>query len=66
MKEIASEKILKGIIDNDHRVMQYIYEKYFESIKGFVIRHGGSKDDAWDVFQDGIIVIYEQIKIKYT
>ena len=64
MKEIASEKILKGIIENDHRVMQYIYEKYFDSIRGFVLRNGGTKDDAWDVFQDGIIVIYEQIKTK--
>jgi RNA polymerase sigma factor (sigma-70 family) len=64
MREIASAKILKGIVDNDHRVMQYIYQKYFESIKGFVVRHGGTSDDAWDVFQDGIVVIYEQIKTK--
>lgn len=64
MNEITSERILKGIIDNDHEVMQYIYKKYFESIKDFVIRHGGTKDDAWDIFQDGIIVIYEQLKNK--
>ena len=62
MREIASEKILQGIVDNDHTVIQYIYKKYFESIKGFVIKHNGTKEDAWDVFQDGIIVIYEQIK----
>lgn len=64
MKVITSEKILKGIVNNDHEVMQYIYEKYFESIKGFVVRHGGTKDDAWDVFQDGLIVVYEQVKNK--
>lgn len=64
MGVITSERILKGIIDNDHEVMQYVYDKYFESIKGFVIRHGGTKDDAWDVFQDGIIVVYEQVKSK--
>jgi RNA polymerase sigma factor (sigma-70 family) len=62
MREIASERILKGIIANDHVVMQYIYNKYFESIKAFVIRHGGTKDDAWDIFQDGIIIVYEQLK----
>ncbi|MCF6342340.1 MAG: sigma-70 family RNA polymerase sigma factor [Bacteroidales bacterium] len=62
MREIASEKILQGIIDNDSKVIQYIYKKYFESIKGFVLKHSGTKEDAWDVFQDGIIVIYEQIK----
>jgi len=64
MREIASERILKGIIDNDHEVMQYIYKKYFESIQGFVIRHGGTRDDAADIFQDGIIIVYEQLKNK--
>lgn len=64
MEVITSERILKGIVDNDHEVMQYIYKKYFESIRGFVVRHGGTKDDAWDVFQDGLIVIYEQVKNK--
>ena len=64
MREIASEKILKGIIGNDHEVMQYVYKKYFESIKAFVIRHGGTRDDAADIFQDGIIIIYEQLKNK--
>lgn len=64
MEVITSERILKGIVENDHEVMQYIYDKYFESIKGFVLRHGGTKDDAWDVFQDGIIVVYEQVKNK--
>ncbi|RLD43936.1 MAG: hypothetical protein DRI89_03845 [Bacteroidetes bacterium] len=63
-REITSNKILKGIIENDHEVMEYIYEKYFESIKGFVVRHGGTRDDAWDIFQDGIIAIYEQLKNK--
>ena len=64
LREITSEKILKGIIGNDHEVMEYIYEKYFESIKGFVVSNGGTKEDGWDIFQDGIIAIYEQLKNK--
>ena len=62
MREIASDKILKGIFENDHSIIQYVYDKYFNTIKSFVFKYGGSKDDAWDVFQDGIVILYEQIK----
>lgn len=62
MKELTSEKILKGIFENDSTVIQYVYDKYFNTIKSFVLRYGGAEEDAWDIFQDGIVVIYEQIK----
>ncbi len=62
MKELASEKILEGIYRNDSQVIQYIYDKYFDSIKKLIKNYGGTEEDAWDVFQDGIIVVYEQIK----
>ena len=62
MKEIASDQILEGIYHNDSKVIQYIYDKYFKSIKNLVTGYGGTEEDAWDVFQDGIIVVYEQIK----
>lgn len=62
LKELASEKILEGIYNNDSSVIQYIYDKYFGSIKKFVTNHQGTEEDTWDIFQDGIIVVYEQIK----
>lgn len=62
MKELTSEKILKGIFENDNTVIQYVYDKYFNTIKSFVLRYGGAEEDAWDIFQDGIVVIYEQVK----
>ena len=62
MKELGSEKILEGIYRNDSQVIQYIYDKYFESIKKFITNYGGTEEDAWDIFQDGLIVVYEQIK----
>jgi RNA polymerase sigma factor (sigma-70 family) len=62
LKELTSEKILKGIFENDSTVIQYVYDRYFNTIKSFVHRYGGADEDAWDIFQDGIVVIYEQIK----
>jgi len=62
LKEIASDKILKGIFENDRSIIQYVYDKYFDIIKNYVVQYGGNKEDAWDIFQDGIVIIYEQIK----
>lgn len=62
LKQLTSDKILKGIFENDRNVIQYVYDNYFNSIRSFVLRNGGAEEDAWDVFQDGVVIIYEQIK----
>lgn len=64
MKELTTDKILKGIFENDRTVVEYVYDKYFNAIKSYVTRYKGTKEDAWDIFQDGIVIIYEQIKNK--
>ena len=60
MAKFSTEKILAGIVENDRIVIQYVYDKYFVSIKYYVIKHGGTDNDAWDVFQDSLMVVYEQ------
>jgi RNA polymerase sigma factor (sigma-70 family) len=62
LKKYTSEKILKGILENDRRIIEYVYNTYFNAIKSFVLRYGGNHEDAWDIFQDGIVIIYEQAR----
>lgn len=62
MREYTTQEILKGISENNNVVVQHIYDRYFNSIIKFIEKFGGSYDDATDIFQDGIIVIYEQMK----
>lgn len=61
MLEYTTQELLNGIQNNNSIVIQYIYDRYFQGIKKFIEKFGGSKDDALDVFQDGIVVIYEQL-----
>ena len=60
MAKFSTERILAGIVENDRIVIQYVYDKYFLSIKSYVVKHGGDENDAWDVFQDSLMVVYEQ------
>jgi RNA polymerase sigma factor (sigma-70 family) len=61
LKQITAEHILKGIIENDRKIIRYVYDEYFNSIKHYVLKHRGTSEDAMDLFQDGIIIIYEQV-----
>jgi len=61
VNEYTTQEILKGILENNSKIVQYIYDSYFHSIKKFIEKFGGGNDDALDVFQEGIIVIYEQL-----
>ncbi len=62
MQQYTTQEILNGILENNSVIVQFIYDRYFNDIRRFIDKFGGSSDDAMDVFQDGIIVIYEQMK----
>ncbi len=62
MKDISTEQILDGIVNNNSFIIQYVYEKFFAMVRNYILSHGGNEDDTRDVFQDGIMVIYEQRK----
>lgn len=62
MKDISTEQILDGIINNNSFIIQYVYRKFFVMVRDYILNHGGREEDARDIFQDGIMVIYEQRK----
>ncbi len=62
MSEFSVEEIIEGIKARDNCVLQYIYKYYYPSIHHFIISNSGSTDDAKDIFQESIIVIYRKVK----
>jgi DNA-directed RNA polymerase specialized sigma24 family protein len=38
-----------------------IYEQSFPAVAGFVAHHGGSLEDAKDIFHDALVILYEKI-----
>lgn len=49
------------IKEND-RAFKYLYQTLFGVILKMIITNNGDDEDAEDIFQDGLIVIYHQIK----
>jgi RNA polymerase sigma factor (sigma-70 family) len=45
----------------DNEVIQIFYKKVLPPVTQYVKRRSGSKDDAWDIFHDAILLLYRQI-----
>lgn len=58
---IASEKLLlAGLAKNDTSCVEKIYRDHFLMIKTMVVNNSGSSDDASDIFQEAMIVLYQK------
>ncbi len=58
----SDEQILKGVLRHDSLILQYIYKQFYYKISYFVRKNQGSEDDASDIFQEAIIIIYRKLK----
>lgn len=62
MKNKSNNTLVEGIRNQDKNVLQNVYDEYFPTIKRFVLDNSGSEQDAKDIFQEAIIIIYRKIK----
>jgi RNA polymerase sigma factor (sigma-70 family) len=60
-KRISDINIIDGVRNQDDKVLNWLYDNYFQAVKNHVLSNSGSEEDVSDVFQDTIIVLYNQI-----
>lgn len=58
----TDEAIIKGIRTNDNRALTYLYKLHFPMISHFILSNSGTDDEAKDIYQEGIIVFFENIR----
>ncbi|CAL1520464.1 hypothetical protein MMC2321_04229 [Chitinophaga sp. MM2321] len=58
------QRYLDGLLNNDTRLVQEIYERFAGKIRHHIMQHQGSEDDAADIFQESIMDLYNQAKHK--
>lgn len=54
--------LLKGLAENDKESIETIYRMNYTMIQTFVLNNNGSVDDARDIFQEAMVVLYEKSK----
>lgn len=60
-KKLSDISIINGILNQDDYILNCLYDNYLQTVKKHVLNNNGSDDDVSDVFQDTIIVLYNQI-----
>ena len=54
--------LLEGIAAEDKYSIEQLYRQHYSMIQSLVLANAGSKDDAADLFQETVIVLYEKVK----
>jgi RNA polymerase sigma factor (sigma-70 family) len=53
---------LEGLAQNDRGIIEALYAAHYNMVQSLVINNSGSYDDARDIFQETMIVLYEKSK----
>ena len=53
--------LLEGLAANDKKAVETIYRENYLTIQSFIVKNNGYPDDARDIFQEAMIVLYEKV-----
>ena len=59
---LTDDEILEGLRQKDPDCIRHLYREFFPVTKSIVERNSGNHEDAEDVFQDGMIVLYQNVR----
>lgn len=63
MKIYDQEKaLLEGLAANDTTAIETIYRENYAVIQAFIVKNNGYPDDARDIFQEAMIILFEKAK----
>ncbi|MCH5718437.1 RNA polymerase sigma factor [Niabella hibiscisoli] len=65
MKDSTLEQeiiLLKGLARNDKRSVEMIYGQNYNLVQALVINNNGTIDDAKDIFQEAMMVLYDKAR----
>ena len=54
--------LLQGLAKDDKKAVETIYRNNYNTIQALIINNNGSADDAKDVFQEAMIVLYQKVR----
>jgi RNA polymerase sigma factor (sigma-70 family) len=57
----TDEELADGIVRKDERIVRILYSEYYSGIKQLIKNNSGSEEDAKDIFQEALIVLYQKL-----
>ncbi len=63
MKQENNEQVLlAGLARNDRLAVETIYRENYKMVQALILNNNGNADDAKDIFQEAMIVLYEKVR----
>jgi RNA polymerase sigma factor (sigma-70 family) len=62
--ENHEKTLLQGLAKSDKKAIEAIYKDNFNSIQGLIINNNGTAEDAKDIFQEAMVVLYEKVQLN--
>ena len=59
---VSDEVLISSLAEGDSKAIGQIYSSYYPAIEKMVFKMNGSVDDAFDIFQDSVTILYEKAK----
>lgn len=54
--------LLQGLARSDRKAIESIYRDNYNTIQSLILNNSGSVEDAKDIFQEAMIVLYEKVR----
>ena len=60
--EYNEQLLLQGLGKNERKAVETIYKDNYNVVQALIVNNSGTPDDAKDIFQEAIMVLYEKVK----
>ena len=59
---LTDDELLTGLAEGSDAALTQLYRRYFPMVMHFVTTNSGNEDDAKDIYQEALVVLYEKVK----
>ncbi len=63
-EKYSLDELLNGIANSDAKVLNHLYKENFKLIRYFVVSNNGNDEDARDIFQESLVVLFRKVREK--
>lgn len=61
-KKHSDKKLIEGLRKGDDKILNYLYQNYFSTVKSHIVKNSGTEEDAYDIFQDALMVVFKKFQ----
>ncbi|WP_266363741.1 RNA polymerase sigma factor [Tellurirhabdus rosea] len=59
--ELTDDELITGLANGSEEALTQLYRRYFPMVLHLVLNNSGTEDDAKDIYQEALVVVYEKL-----